>query len=954
MELTFDEREAKWDMFLARWPLDKLESITLKEYSQAGDQDCFTFGWLEKNTEKLGSIWGGSAFKFGIYSRKDQSDKEDGAGKSYTADYAWYTKYGNTLEEAFANVKTIVVKIANSARTGNLSVIEQADLGPAIKWKIAFLYQNRENPTVLNVYDIDHLRAAVGDEDKALSHEQLYKKLMANKGDEPVIKYGYKVWEESESIIKLKAESEKITLTTNQFLEALSSPAVLQEGDLQMLETWRAMPNNEITPAQMAEALGYSSHSVVNSKLGNLAKRISKALSIKYKVRSKDQEYWVELLADFKKESNNFIWVMKKELVMALQGQTEKFSKENVVHKNENNLSLNLILYGPPGTGKTYQTIVEALKILDPDFLNENNSDRKALKSRFDSLTLAGHVRFVTFHQSFSYEDFVEGLRAESTEDGKLEYPVVDGVFKSLCEAASAKLTQQADAPIDLNGRKIWKMSLGNSLGSDAYIFDECIEKNYALHGYGNTINFADCKDRNQVYNRFIESGEMVTKDSYAVSAVSTFVLKMKVGDLLVVTEGNTKFRAIGEITGDYRVAAREEGDDYGQCRDVKWLRVYKPSLPISQLMNNQFSQMTLYELRDGSINMDALAELLHQQTAITQSKTASPIVVGESFGRGYIIKKVSKDLIELEKPNGNTLPLGMSLLNTLADNVLSGQISIDDIRKKQVFTKMPDSKLEPYIVNGYENILAILVEKVLAQKSSSVPSNNEQTSQAKVLIIDEINRGNISRIFGELITLIEPSKRAGSDEALEVILPYSKKSFTVPSNLYLIGTMNTADRSLAGLDIALRRRFTFQEIPPNPELLNEINIEGVNLGAILRVMNERIEVLLDRDHCLGHAYFIGLKDNGSLVDLALIFRQQILPLLQEYFFEDWERIALVLNDKRKADDLQFVQEVKTDFSALFDSENANKLKEASRRWRINEDAFENIESYRGILGSSV
>lgn len=168
-------------------------------------------------------------------------------------------------------------------------------------------------------------------------------------------------------------------------------------------------------------------------------------------------------------------------------------------------------------------------------------------------------------------------------------------------------------------------------------------------------------------------------------------------------------------------------------------------------------------------------------------------------------------------------------------------------------------------------------------------------------MIIDEINRGNISRIFGELITLIEPSKRAGAIEELSTTLPYSKKLFSVPDNLYLIGTMNTADRSLAGLDIALRRRFTFVEMPPKPELLADTNIDGVNIGRLLEVMNERIEVLLDRDHCLGHAYFMPLKQEQTLDKLATIFKPDH-PLLQEYFFEDWERINWVLNGQQTDD----------------------------------------------------
>ena len=124
------------------------------------------------------------------------------------------------------------------------------------------------------------------------------------------------------------------------------------------------------------------------------------------------------------------------------------------------------------------------------------------------------------------------------------------------------------------------------------------------------------------------------------------------------------------------------------------------------------------------------------------------------------------------------------------------------------------------------------------------------------MLIIDEINRGNVSRIFGELITLVEPSKRDGSDEALEVTLPYSKQRFGIPGNIYLIGTMNTADRSLTGLDIALRRRFKFREISLQPDLLKGIIVNGVDIEKLLMILNERIEVLLDRDHCLGAQLF--------------------------------------------------------------------------------------------------
>jgi 5-methylcytosine-specific restriction protein B len=166
------------------------------------------------------------------------------------------------------------------------------------------------------------------------------------------------------------------------------------------------------------------------------------------------------------------------------------------------------------------------------------------------------------------------------------------------------------------------------------------------------------------------------------------------------------------------------------------------------------------------------------------------------------------------------------------------------------------------------------------------------------ILIIDEINRGNVSQIFGELITLIEDDKRLGKDEALEVTLPYSKERFGVPPNLFIIGTMNTADRSVEALDTALRRRFSFEEMPPKPELIKQEGklengiLENIELDFLLNTINRRIEKLLDKDHQIGHSYFISV---ANFTDLKTVFQNKIVPLLQEYFFGDYGKIGLVV-----------------------------------------------------------
>lgn len=209
---------------------------------------------------------------------------------------------------------------------------------------------------------------------------------------------------------------------------------------------------------------------------------------------------------------------------------------------------------------------------------------------------------------------------------------------------------------------------------------------------------------------------------------------------------------------------------------------------------------------------------------------------------------------------------------------------------------KTKDGKITYAVKNG--------IFKKLCAKAEKDKSKNY------VMIIDEINRGNVANIFGELISLIEDDKRLGASEELRAELPYSHDIFSVPKNVYIIGTMNTADRSVEALDSALRRRFTFKEMMPKSELVPEEN----NVRKIFKIINQRIEVLKDREHQIGHSYFMGVKNNE---DLKAVFYDKIIPLLQEYFYGDYEKIQLVLGEgfvKKESESVKFAGDKSGDF----------------------------------------
>lgn len=779
--LEYQAQYKLWGEFLKRWPLEKLRTMTLAEYNQAGSQDTFCY-WLESRLDKMGSIWGGSAFKFGIYSRKDQSEKSDGGGASYSDKYAWYSKYGAGEAEAFAKVREIIVGVAEAAAKGELRVIENADLGQATKWKIAFQYQDRDKPCIVDIFLREALLVFLGLQDTGQTMAELQLLALARKvPDEGVLEFGARVWSVWES---KKMNVWKISHGRGSFSQAELDDLAARQLVAMYRETRQGQGENfSKAPVGALIYLCYSNEIRLLGRLTGAAEpcelkgdgwlqrpyellKISSSAVPYVHNRKKwtpsgNSTFWQVPSADLA-EFEQTILQPYFGIGLGEIGGSNPSGKEDSGKRQGIPMGgpLNRILYGPPGTGKTYRSVAEAVAIIEGEAVAALMpvATYPGTKQRFDQYRAGGQIEFVTFHPSYTYQDFVVGIRP-STEGTNVVYSVEPGPLKRLADAA----------------RENWAASRAVA---------------------GTQLNEAQ---------RFERAFNQLLKD--IANAPEQYVeLKL---------HGGKKTQARAGKQGKGVILSKEEG-----------------GIPYN-------------------VARKGLAALWEGRDKFGSPGDLEPCTYNHSF-----FFAVLKHLAAI------------------------------------------DAKLGP------------------SEEKAPEPLKNY------VLIIDEINRGNIAKIFGELITLIEDDKRLGAVNELTCNLPYvdpdEEPAFGLPPNLYIVGTMNTADRSIALLDTALRRRFTFTELMPDATTLPAAAVDGVELPKLLSALNQRIAYLFDRDHTLGHAYFMGVK---SFADLESCLRFKVIPLLQEYFFEDWSKIRLVFRDSGKKKEAQIIREITMDAVKLFGSD---------------------------------
>ncbi len=539
-----------------------------------------------------------------------------------------------------------------------------------------------------------------------------------------------------------------------------------------------------------------------------------------YNIENLPEEY--ELREDLK----NMIAIYKEFVSLKNSISKNKQDKERN-GKNMNNSSLNTILYGPPGTGKTYNTVNYAVAICENKNIEDVQSEEyEKVLQRYNELKKEGRIAFTTFHQSFGYEEFIEGIKPIVDEEKKdIGYTIEAGIFKKFCVTAGKKAIIAAKNMPDVSNAKVWCVLLDKRGVSD--LKKKCFEEGSIRIGWD-------------------KEPETITTDTVGLNEMARRVLlnfqdEMDIGDIIVTQRSNKTIDGIGIVMGDYEYV-KEDGL-WPRKRKVKWLMIGK--------------EIDITELNAG-IKLDRKSV--------------------------YPLDRISADKI-------------LSLVNNSKEVVV-------------------ETKMKPF-----------------------------------VFIIDEINRGNISKIFGELITLIEDTKRDGKMEQASAVLPYSGEFFSVPSNVYILGTMNTADRSIALMDTALRRRFQFVEMMPDTDILKNVTVDGVEIAPILEKINERITFLYDREHTIGHAFFIKLIDSPDINTLGSIFEKSIIPLLQEYFYEDYQKIQLILGDNEKSDpSIKFILDEKIKVKSVFKGDTTDIIDLPEKKYTINKQAFLNIESYKQIL----
>jgi 5-methylcytosine-specific restriction protein B len=832
----FPQQYALWDDFVTLWPREQLATMTLDEYSQAGSKDSFTY-WIESRLDEMGSIWGGSSFKFGAFSRKDTKDKNSDAKLSYSDTHGWYSSLGATVEEAFEKVRSYVAQVADLAARGDVDGIEAFEhLGEAFKWKIAFHYQDRQAPVIVDIFKRAPLAAFVGGT-ASQSMAALQKAALAKRPAElGILEFGRQVWE---------AWSQKDLAIWK--LSHGNPPNFSVAERQQYLDAQWAVMHRDTGKEQgekFAEApvgtLFFLCH-------GNSPQRIGQFTS--------------EAMPCAKGDG----WLQRNYRVLKPAQRTDRYTANSKG-------------WSPQGNSTFWQVGAHDL----PEF------ESTLLKPYFGT-ELAE----------------LAALAGEPIETTSLGAAV-----------ASPPAPTPVLAPISASKPAA-----------------TCVNRiYYGPPGTGKTYTLMRLLKRD-----YEQPAQSILAETWRRQFIAEKIAVLKWWE--------------GAATALYDLGGKAKVADIAEHRFIRAIAAANGS-------NRNVRQTLWRTLQNHTVD---------ESTTVKTTKRLSPALFDKTAD------SVWQFAGDWQEACADLIALVDQLKQGLQDTEPVQRYSFVTFHQSYGYEEFVEG-LRPVLVGDAEaGEVAYEIRpgvfKELCRKARQAPE------QRFAMVIDEINRGNISKIFGELITLIEADKRDpldGSPPPAEVTLAYSGDKFAVPTNVDIIGTMNTADRSLALLDTALRRRFDFVPLMPDtraekdPDDPNRAPLAGlvvttddgvIDVRLLLQRINERIEALYDRDHCIGHGYLTGLttvEDGPARFEaLAAAFRNRIVPLLEEYFFEDWRKIRLVLADNQKSDPThQFISERadhEQDLTGLFGNDHGLDSYATKRRYSLQESALAVPAAYIGI-----
>lgn len=1016
--------------FLDKWPIEKLEQMPIEEYTNLDREDSFCY-WLEHITRDLGSIAGGSSYKFGAYKMAGSSKAEKVSNRTNNGMYAWHSKYGNTQEEAFATIKSIIIKIAESAQEDTLEAIDSIDLGHAYKWKIAWMYGDFN---VLNAFKLDALRVIANnlgiEYTNKTSISKFHKEIIKTKPDDAeYFSWSYGLWEQYQTRLRdVKKEFAK-WLNANTFESyraylGYSNKGI--EGRLDEindffddLDFFSVDPTNvnglvssilfllgkkeRLKNPEFVEYDSKNSNGIPKAILG----KNNYIKFLKEKFNYQEPNYWIfqgnpniyniasavkaSHLKSWKVAAHKdkiqigdqvIIWQTGNEggcyALAEVTSEVGVFNDEDIEQqyylnpeeglassrvkiKITENLADSPILWsdlkdnpvfsnfkaGNQGTNFS-ATKEEFNTLLEWNSYDEGNSFEK-IRERLDPANFNEYITFVrsiikvldlkpndprvVYSLRNDRLNFIVGQKYcanvyVSRSEGKFGVIATNKLSKN-CEdfaGENPKTYYSYVDALDLNDNEI--KSVKDAINS---VLDKTTKSSYYKSNNLDFQNFVYGINTNPKKGNKMDTP--INQILYGPPGTGkTYFLKDQLFDKYTLKETS--------ITKEQHFEAVVSGCSWWQVIAIALLDLKKAK--VSDIHNNKWVQKkaslsnsktirpTLWgQLQSHTINECEFVNVADRQQPLIFSKTKdSHWEILEE-----LVKELVPELYDLKDSVDNYNPNPDKVVKHYDFVTFHQSFAYEDFMEG-IKPILPETDTEEAKDLGFN--IEDGVFKLICTKAKNDPDNRY------AIFIDEINRGNVSAIFGELITLIEIDKRQGAKNELSIKLPYSKKEFSVPLNLDIYGTMNTADRSVEALDTALRRRFDFIEMMPDHSVIQEESVGAIKLSEVLKIINQRIELLRDRDHTIGHSYFVGVNTEDKL---ANAFNNKILPLLQEYFYGDYGKIGLVLGsgfvEKLKNHNIEF---------ASFDYENANDYKTASYHLiQVNQDTV--INAVEILLG---